>query len=45
MQSEEFPELEGDAVRSQLVISVLEEFPSVRFDVITFLKDEHADEL
>lgn len=34
-----------DAERNKLVISMLEEFPSVRHDVIGYLQSEHSDEL
>jgi hypothetical protein len=42
---EEYPELENDHARSRVVLGILEEFPSIRRDVWTYLKDMHPDEL
>lgn len=40
-----YPELEGTAARCKIVISMLEEFPDLRENVIQWLIDEHAEEL
>jgi hypothetical protein len=41
----EYPELENDHVRNRIVLGILEEFPSIRRDIWTYLKEMHPDEL
>jgi hypothetical protein len=45
MSNVEYPDLENDNVRIHLVISILDEFPSVRRDVIAWIQDKHKDEI
>jgi hypothetical protein len=44
-ESERYPELENDHIRSRVVLGILEEFPSIRQDVWAYLRDMHPDEL